>query len=226
MYSKLFKRLIDITLSIILIIVLLPVWIPISLVLLLTGEHKVFFTQSRVGKNSQAFMILKHNTMKKNSENMKGGLYTTRKDPRVLPFGAFLRKTKIDEWPQLFHILSGKMSFVGPRPLVVNNPYPESIQNEIYKIKPGVTGLGSIIFRDEEKLLSEAWLEPEEFYANHILPYKASLELWYQNNVTFWIDAKIIFCTVYTLFLPYNKMPFILFESIPPIPNELNLTLA
>lgn len=157
---------------------------------------------------------------------MHGGLYTTRKDPRILPFGRFLRRTKLDELPQLFHILSGKMSFVGPRPLVVNNPYPKHIQDEIYKIKPGVTGIGSIIFRDEERLLSAAKISPEEFYANYILPYKATLELWYQENYSFWIDAKLAFCTVYALFIPETSIPYHLFKDLPPVPNELDLAIA
>ena len=226
MYYKLIKRLLDILLSLTLIIILIPVWIPICLILIITGEHRIFYIQKRVGLDCKPFSIWKHATMLKNSEYMHGGLYTTRNDPRILPFGAFLRKTKLDEIPQLFHILSGKMSFVGPRPLVVNNPYPNYLQEEIYKIKPGVTGIGSIIFRNEERLLTEAKIKPEEFYANHILPYKASLELWYQKNITFWTDTKLMFCTIYALIIPDTSLPFVLFPSLPSVPNELNLTLA
>ena len=157
---------------------------------------------------------------------MKGGLYTTKNDPRILPFGSFLRRTKLDEIPQLMHILTGKMSFVGPRPLVVSNPYPKDVQDEIYKIKPGVTGIGSIIFRNEERLLTEAESSPEEFYADFILPYKASLELWYQEHISFWTDVKLIFCTLHALIFPDTKLPFLLFHSLPAVPGELNLTLA
>jgi lipopolysaccharide/colanic/teichoic acid biosynthesis glycosyltransferase len=164
--------------------------------------------------------------MIKGSDKMEGGLYTTINDPRILPFGSFLRKTKLDEIPQLFHILIGKMSFVGPRPLVVNNPYPKYIQDEIYKLKPGVTGIGSIIFRNEQKLITETKLKPEEYYANFILPYKATLELWYQKHVSFWTDIKLIFCTIYALVIPDTDLPFMLFSSLPPVPNELNLILA
>lgn len=226
MYNKIIKRFVDFIFSFILIIILIPFWILICAILLITGEHRIFYIQKRVGHNSIPFTIWKHATMLKDSDKMTGGLYTTKNDPRILPFGNFLRRTKLDEIPQLFHILSGKMSFVGPRPLVINNPYPKNIQEEIYKIKPGVTGIGSIIFRNEQKLLTEAQLTPEEYYANFILPYKASLELWYRKNVSFWTDTKLIFCTIFALIFPDTKLPFLLFDSLPPIPGELNLTLA
>lgn len=226
MYQKIFKRIFDVILSFILIILLIPAWIPICLILLFSGEHSVFYVQKRVGYKGSTFNIWKHRTMLKNSEKMHGGLYTIRNDPRILPFGTFLRRTKLDEIPQLFHILAGKMSFVGPRPLVVDNPYPKELQDRIYNIKPGVTGIGSLIFRNEERLLTETNLEPEEFYANHILPYKAELELWYQEHASWWIDTKIMFCTVYVLFFPDSRMPFMLFNNIPPAPGDLKLIVA
>ncbi|MFC2090264.1 sugar transferase [Bacteroidota bacterium] len=226
MYSIKVKRSLDIIFALLLIIILLPVWIPLCLILKLTGEHKIFFKQKRVGLNSQPFLVWKHNTMLKGADRMKGGLYTTLKDPRILPFGNFLRRTKLDEIPQLFHILSGKMSFIGPRPLVVNNPYPKHIQDEIYRIKPGVTGIGSIVFRNEERIITEAKVKPEEFYANHILPYKASLELWYQEHVSFVTDVKLMFCTIFALIIPDTNLPFVMFPTLPPVPSELNLILA
>jgi len=226
MYQIIFKRLFDITVSLSLISLLLPIWIPLCIVLLVTGEHRVFFVQKRVGLNSKTFNIWKHATMIRNSEKMKGGLYTTKNDPRILPTGQFLRKTKLDEIPQLFHILTGKMSFVGPRPLVINNPYPKEIQDAVYRVKPGVTGIGSIIFRNEEKLLTEAPTSPEDFYANFILPYKADLELWYQDHVSFLTHMKLMFCTTFALVFPETNLPFIIFPSLPPVPSELNLRVA
>jgi lipopolysaccharide/colanic/teichoic acid biosynthesis glycosyltransferase len=226
MYRKLIKRLIDISLSLVLIIVLIPVWVPICIILLLTGEHSVFYTQKRVGHNSRTFYLWKYRTMVKNSEKMHGGLYTIRNDPRVLPFGNFLRKNKLDEIPQLFHILTGKMSFVGPRPLVVDNPYPTNLQHEIYKIKPGVTGIGSIVFRNEEQLLSDSVIDIEEYYTDHILPYKATLELWYHQNISFSTDIKIIFSTLIVLLFPNSRLPFMLFYSLPSAPRTLKLNVA
>src|SRR5574344_1953319 len=112
------KRLMDITLSGFALLVLLPLLIPVCIGLLLTGEHQVFYFQQRIGRRNKKFGIWKFATMLKNSPNLAGGLHTTRGDPRVLPFGRFLRQTKINELPQLINILKGDMSIVGPRPLV------------------------------------------------------------------------------------------------------------
>jgi lipopolysaccharide/colanic/teichoic acid biosynthesis glycosyltransferase len=223
MYTHFFKRLIDIILSLIAITILLPLWIPVIIILLLTGEHEVFYFQKRIGYKNKPFLIWKHATMLKASEKMKGGLHTTRNDPRVLPFGSFLRKTKINELPQLINILKGDMSIVGPRPLVDKTftPYPKHVQENIYNVKPGLTGIGSIVFRDEEKLLSETELPPKDFYAIHISPYKGELELWYQRNLSFITDLKLVFCTAWVIVFPKSELPFKIFKGLPPIPEEL-----
>src|SRR5690606_2286133 len=110
----------------------------------------------RVGYKNKTFSIWKFATMLKNSPNMPGGLITTKKDPRITPMGGFLRKTKINELPQLINILKGDMSFVGPRPVMQKSfeQYPPEIQKIIYNVKPGLTGIGSIVFRDEEQLIT------------------------------------------------------------------------
>ncbi|WP_153631649.1 sugar transferase [Prolixibacter sp. SD074] len=223
MYRHFFKRLIDIILSLTAIIILLPIWIPICVILLLTGEHEVFYFQERIGFKNKPFYIWKHATMLKNSENMKGGFHTTRNDPRVLPFGAFLRKTKINELPQLINIFKGDMSIIGPRPLVDKTftPYPQHVQDNIYNVKPGLTGIGSIIFRDEERLLSETKMEPKEFYAKHISPYKGELELWYQKNLSFITDVKLVFCTAWVIIFTKSELPFKIFKGLPERPEEL-----
>lgn len=223
MYRYFFKRLIDFFLSFVAILVLLPFWIPICIVLLLTGEHEVFYFQERIGLKNKPFYIWKHATMLKNSENMKGGFHTTRNDPRVLPFGAFLRKTKINELPQLINIFKGDMSIIGPRPLVDKTftPYPQHIQDNIYNVKPGLTGIGSIIFRDEERLFSETEMDPKEFYALHISPYKGELELWYQKNLSFWTDVKLFICTAWVIVSPESELPFKIFKDLPEKPDQL-----
>jgi len=222
MYTHFFKRFIDITLSLIAIIILLPLWIPVCIILLLTGEHEVFYFQKRIGYKNKPFSIWKHATMLKASEKMKGGLHTTRKDPRVLPFGKFLRKTKINELPQLINILKGDMSIVGPRPLVEKTftPYPKHVQENIYNVKPGLTGIGSIIFRDEEKLLSETSLSPQEFYAKQISPYKGELELWYQKNLSFSTDFMLVFLTAWVIIFPSSQLPYEIFKTLPQKPKE------
>ena len=151
MYRKYFKRFFDIVLSVLAIAILSPLLIPVVIGLLLTGERYVFYFQDRIGFKNKTFSIWKFATMLKNSPNLPGGIHTTSKDPRLMPMGGFLRKTKINELPQLFNILIGDMSIVGPRPLVgkVFDPYPDHIKDKIYNVRPGLTGIGSIIFRDE-----------------------------------------------------------------------------
>ena len=116
------------------------------------------YLQERVGLNNKKFKIYKFATMVKNSPNMGTGSLTLRNDPRVLPFGKFLRKSKINEFPQIFNVFKGEMSIVGPRPQMEVDflVYPKTIRDSIYKCKPGITGIGSIIFRDEEKYISES----------------------------------------------------------------------
>ena len=163
--------------------------------------------------------------MLKASPSLAGGLHTTRKDPRLMPMGGFLRKTKINELPQIINIIIGDMSIVGPRPLVDKtfDPYPEHVKAKIYNVKPGLTGIGSIVFRDEEKLLSETKLPPKEFYANHISPYKGELELWYQDNISFTTDAMIIFLTAWAIISPENNLVYRVFKGLPEKPAELKV---
>ena len=117
MYKFFFKRFLDIILSLIAIFLLSPFLIVISIVLALSGEHYVFYFQKRVGFNNKEFYVIKFATMLKDSPNLGSGLYTGKNDSRILPFGHFLRKTKINEIPQLFNVLIGNMSIIGPRPL-------------------------------------------------------------------------------------------------------------
>lgn len=161
----------------------------------------MFYFQKRIGFKNRIFSIWKFATMLKDSPNIGTGIHTTREDPRVLPMGHFLRKTKINELPQIVNILKGDMSIVGPRPLVDKTfePYPDHVKKIIYNVKPGLTGIGSIVFRDEERLLSETVLEPQVFYKNHISPYKGELELWYQEHLSFRTDFMLIFLTAWVI---------------------------
>ena len=179
MYTR-FKRVLDCLLALMAPLVLSPLLVPVCIGLLLTGEHHVFYFQERIGYRNRKFGIWKFATMLKNSPNMSGGLHTTRRDPRVLPLGHFLRMTKINELPQLINILLGDMSIVGPRPLVDKtfDPYPDHVKQVIYNVRPGLTGIGSIVFRDEERLLSESGMSASDFYGKHIAPAKGELELW------------------------------------------------
>ena len=217
MYRNFFKRVIDFVLALIATTVLLPILIPVVIGLLLTGEHYVFYFQERIGYKNKNFFIWKFATMLKNSPNMSGGLHTTRKDPRILPMGGFLRKTKLNELPQLINILKGDMSVIGPRPLVDKTfaPYPQHVKDHIYDSKPGLSGIGSIIFRDEEKLLTETTMDKSEYYAQFISPYKGELELWYQQNLSFSTDILLIFLTVWVIVFPESQLPFTVFKDLP-----------
>lgn len=189
--------------------------------LLLTGEHYIFYFQERIGLRNRKFMMWKFATMLKASPNLPGGLYTTRKDPRLMPLGGFLRKTKINEIPQLVNILKGDMSFVGPRPLVDKTfePYPDHVKASVYNVRPGLTGIGSIVFRDEENLLSETRLSKAEFYANYISPYKGELELWYQSHQSFLTDCLIVFLTAWVIIFPQSQLVYRLLRDLPSRPS-------
>lgn len=218
---KFFKRLLDIIVSALALIILAPLFIPIIIGLRLTGEGYVFYKQKRIGLNNEYFNILKFATMLKDSPNMGTGSITLRNDPRVTPMGGFLRKTKINELPQILNILIGDISLVGPRPLVdkTYNAYPDEIRPQIYKVKPGLTGIGSIIFRDEEELISNSNEEPHAFYERVVAPYKGQLEIWYQNNASFLLDIKIIFLTAFVIISPKSNLPFRLFTDLPVKPE-------
>jgi len=224
MYRKFFKRFFDIVLSFIAIVILSPILIPVVIGLLLTGEHYVFYLQKRIGFKNKPFDIWKFATMLKASPSLPGGIHTTSNDPRLMPLGGFLRKTKINEIPQLVNILIGDMSVVGPRPLVDKafNPYPVHVKARIYNVRPGITGIGSIVFRDEERLMTETKLDREEFYSSHILPYKGELELWYQEHLSFRTDFMLIFLTAWVIFFPRSGLVHKIFWNLPSQPEYLN----
>jgi len=213
------KRILDVVLSGLALLVLAPLLIPVCIGLLLTGEHYVFYLQQRIGRNNQKFGIWKFATMLKNSPNLAGGLHTTRRDPRLMPLGHFLRQTKINELPQLINILLGDMSIVGPRPLVDKtfDPYPEHVKRVIYNVRPGLTEIGSIVFRDEERLLSESGMPTAEFYATHIAPAKGELELWYQRHLSLRTDCLIIFLTAWVIVFPKSRLLHRVFRDLPKI---------
>ena len=203
------KRVLDIIVSILALILLSPLFIPIIFILRFTGEGEVFYFQERIGLNNTNFQILKFATMLKNSMNMGTGSITLQNDFRVTKIGKFLRKTKINELPQIINILIGDISLVGPRPLVSKTfeAYSNDVQYKIYNVKPGLTGIGSIVFRDEEAIISELKNEdPHEFYKKVIAPFKGALEMWYQENRSFVLDLKLIFMTAWVVVFPKSKL--------------------
>ena len=214
---KLVKRFFDIVFSLLALLVLSPFLIIIVIMLLLTGEHEVFFKQERVGYKNRIFHILKFATMLKNSPNMGHGDVTVRKDPRITPVGRLLRQSKLNELPQLINILKGDMSFVGPRPLMKAgfDRYSEEMKGKVYDVLPGLTGIGSIVFRDEELIITNSPLPPHECYRDVILPYKGALEIWYQQHQNFYTDFMILFITAWSVIFPSNKLVYKVFPSLP-----------
>ena len=214
-------RLLDIILSILAILVFLPLFLILALILRLTGEGEVFFLQERIGKNHQAFKVIKFATMLKNSPNIGSGTITAKNDERILPVGRVLRKTKINELPQLLNVVIGQMSLIGPRPHAKRDleGVPPEYLEMLLELKPGLSGIGSIVFRNEEEILSE-FVDPRPFYDNVIAPYKASLECWYYHNRSFYVNIKLIVLTITSVF-GISRSVYESFYGLPSIPEEL-----
>ena len=164
--------------------------------------------------------------MQKDSPNIGTGTVTMKGDPRVLPVGKFLRRTKINELPQLINIFMGDMSIIGPRPLTDQTfaSYSSSIQETIKQVRPGLSGIGSIIFRGEEEIM-HGKSASINFYENVIAPYKGSLEEWFVKNKSLYIYFKAILVTVWTVFIPTTKIAWKIFHDLPKPPTELRDSL-
>ncbi|MBL4657858.1 MAG: sugar transferase [Flavobacteriales bacterium] len=217
------KRLFDLFASFCALLVLSPLLVPIMIGLKLTAEGHIFYFQQRIGLKNKPFDIWKFATMLLDSPNMKGGYITKRGDPRVTVMGGFLRKSKINELPQIINVLIGNMSIVGPRPLaqVTFDAYASHMKEKVYDSKPGISGIGSIIFRDEERMMSTVEENPMAFYTEHIAPYKGELELWYRENASTLVDLKIIFLTLWVIIFPTSELPYSLLRGLPEMPQKL-----
>ena len=215
-------RFFDISLSLVAIIFLSPIMLIVSLILKITGENEIFYKQQRVGINGNEFGLLKFATMLKDSPNIGSGEITIKDDPRVLPTGKFLRMTKINELPQLLNVVFGDMSIIGPRPMVPNtfSKYPERDRKIIETVKPGLSGIGSIVFRDEESILDNS-SNPIDFYEKNIIPYKSSLEVWFVKNRNLKTYLLSIFLTVLAIMFPKYKIINVVFKDLPKIPKDL-----
>lgn len=213
------KRLIDIVAAALALLLLSPLLLPVAIALRLTGEHEVLYRQQRIGRHGRPFWILKFATMLKDSAALPGGDITVRDDPRVLPLGRLLRRTKINELPQLINVLRGDMSLIGYRPLTVRvaEMFPAEHWRALAHLRPGLSGVGSIVFRDEERLLNEA-TDREAVYRQVIAPYKAALERWYAQHVGLWTDVKLIAFTLIAVVWPTFDITRAL-PDLPPPPH-------
>jgi len=215
-------RLFDIIFSSIALIFLLPLFVPVCILLKFTGEGEIFFLQSRVGINKKEFKLLKFVTMIKDSPNIGTGTVTMKGDPRVLPFGKILRKTKINELPQLLNVLFGDMSLIGPRPQTEQcfKSFLPNSQTIIIKMKPGLSGIGPIIFRGEEEILSMK-KGNLDFYDNILAPYKGRVEAWYHNRQNLLNYFVLILMTLWVIVFPKSNLIWRLFSTLPKPPEEL-----
>jgi lipopolysaccharide/colanic/teichoic acid biosynthesis glycosyltransferase len=196
--------------------------LPIMVILKLTGEHYIFYTQPRVGRYGKEFALLKFATMLKDSPNLPGGFFTTENDPRILPLGKFLRKTKINELPQLINILKGDMSVVGYRPLVRQGYelYSDEMKQKTFNFKPGLSGMGSIALRREEEIMQRIG-DKSNFYKNVIMPYKSNLEIWYIDRYNLMNYFKIIFVTIVIVLNSSSCICEKVFKGLPETPYEI-----
>lgn len=210
------QRLLDIVLSGLALLVLSPLLVPIAIVLRLTGEGEVFYVQQRIGHGGQPFGLYKFATMLKNSPTLGTGTVTVKGDPRILTVGRFLRKTKLNELPQLLNILKGDMSIIGPRPQTQRcfDAFPVTSQDEIIKVRPGLSGVGSIVFRDEEELM-HAHADPNRFYDEVIMPYKGQLEEWYVHHRGLRTYLVCIVLTVWVVIFPKSRAAWRVLPGLP-----------
>jgi lipopolysaccharide/colanic/teichoic acid biosynthesis glycosyltransferase len=217
-------RILDIFLSSFALTVFFPFGLVIAFILKCTGEGEIFYIQERIGKGGRRFGLLKFATMLKNSPAIGAGDVTVKDDPRVLPVGRFLRKTKLNEVPQLINILVGDMSVVGPRPQTPKNfeYFPPEGKQVVLSMRPGLTGIGSIVFRDEETIVAHSEKSVEDCYQQIIGPYKAELEAWYrdrQNVITYFL---LIAITAWVIICPRSEIYRRIWPSLPLLSNMLN----
>ena len=189
------KRLFDLIASLISVILLSPLLIAIALAVKADGGP-AFFRQVRVGMGGRLFRIFKFRTMVVGAEKL-GSLVTSEHDPRITKIGRILRKTKLDELPQLFNVFLGDMSIVGPRPEV---PYyvekwPDRVRRIVLSVRPGITDYATLFYNDEQAVLAEA-NNPEEAYMEEIMPHKLAMYMRYVEDSNFWLDLKLILATL------------------------------
>jgi lipopolysaccharide/colanic/teichoic acid biosynthesis glycosyltransferase len=219
-------RLMDIFFAVMALVMFSPLLMLLIPALRVTGEGEIFYKQERIGRNFKPFMIFKFATMVKNSPHIGAGSITELNDPRVLPLGKILRKSKINELPQLLNIISGDMSLIGPRPHVKRDLKGVSrvLLEKSLSQRPGLSGIASIIFRNEEEII-HSQENPREFYDSIIAPYKAALDVWYAENKSFKLYCELIFFTILKVLKPDSLSVYSYYKSLPPIPEKLKVSI-
>lgn len=197
-YNKFLKRICDFTLAFAFIIILMPFYILLILTQIITSGFPIFYRPLRGGYKNKSFRIIKFRTMVKNADEIGGGT-TALNDKRITKFGHLLRKTKLDETPQLFNILTGKMSFIGPRPelLKYTDGY-ENLEHYILKVRPGITDYSSIEFINLDEVVGN--MNADQNYEEKVLRVKNKLRIKYVSEISLFTDVKIFFVTVIKVF--------------------------
>lgn len=219
-------RVFDIAFSLIALVVLSPLFIVAAVMLRFTGEGEIFYRQTRIGRGGYEFWLYKFATMLKASPSLGTGTVTIKEDPRILPVGGLLRRTKVNELPQLLNILIGDMSVIGPRPQTQEafNAFPQDFRKEILSVRPGLSGIGSIVFRDEEGLLAGA-TDHVEMHHGLFMPYKAELESWYVCRQGLYVYFKLILITAWIVINPRSLIVWRIFDDLPAPSPELGTIL-
>ena len=186
MYKNFFKRIIDVTLSVLALILLSWLYLIIALLVKLTSKGPVLFKQDRIGRNGKVFRFYKFRSMCVNAEHTGSGVYSDRNDPRVTKIGKFIRATSIDELPQLFNIIKGEMSLIGPRPPLTYHPWKweeyTDEQKRMFEVRPGITGWAQTHGRKDVE-----WNQ------------RIKLNVWYVDHVSFGLDFKIFWLTIFKI---------------------------
>ena len=210
------QRFFDIILSSLAIIILSPLMLLVCFILNFTGEREIIYKQERIGKDGKTFNLLKFATMLRDSPQIGTGTLTIKNDPRILPFGKFLRRSKINELPQLVNVFFGSMSIIGPRPMTSQmfNHYDEEIKMTIKKVRPGLSGIGSVIFRNEEDLLINKD-NFEQYYRDNIARYKGEVEKWYIDNNSILVYWKLIILTILVMNMSTSDLVWKFFPKLP-----------
>ena len=218
--QRILKRLFDITGAAAGLLFLFPPACILAVLLKISSKGPVFYRQQRVGRHAQLFQCIKFRTMTVGAERM--GTVTTATDVRITPVGRFLRRYKLDEFPQLWNVLIGRMSFVGPRPDV--SGYADKLSGEdrkILELRPGITGPATLFFRYEEQLLAGV-AHPQEYNDTVIWPTKVRINMQYSENWAFWKDIAFILVTL----IPRMNLFFKVHPQSPSSPDQLEVYLA
>lgn len=225
--QRLLVRCLDILLASIGLVLTAPIIAAAAVILRVHYPYRVFFFQNRVGMDGRLFRILKLVTMVPDAERLPGGGITHDRDPRILPVGRFLRRTKVNELPQLINVLRGDMSIVGPRPVTWSGfqKYDDRSREQLGLMRPGVTGVASIVLFNEEELMSSIDVDRQRYHDQVIKPYKVELEYWYLNNMSVVLYVQVIIATVLTI-VRHSPQLRSEWKGLPEPPRELRSNSA